>query len=72
LDASELRAELSEEQWELLHALDCCFLRRSEWAIPRDRPESATEIADELVGNERSLAASPFMNDDLARKKQMP
>ena len=56
MDASELRAELSEEQWQLLHALDCCFLRRSEWAIQRDLPESATEIVDELVGNERSLA----------------
>ena len=43
------RVGLSDEQLELLYALDRLFLRRSEWASQRDRPASVADITDEFT-----------------------
>jgi len=44
---------LSEEQLELLYALDRLFLRRSEWTSQRDRPNSVADITDDFAGEAR-------------------
>jgi hypothetical protein len=58
LDSSELRAQLSDEQLELLYALDRLFLRRSEWASQRDRPASVADITDEFTNKAREPGIS--------------
>jgi hypothetical protein len=52
MDSSDLRAGLSEEQLELLVALDRLFLERIEWASQRDDRGGVADITDDLAGEE--------------------
>lgn len=51
---SDLRADLSDEELELLHTLDRLFLLRSEWASYRDHVADPANITHEFADDGRS------------------
>lgn len=70
MDTLNLRTKLSEEQVELLWALDRLFLKRSQWTTQKNYPSGVADIADEFVRHQRytRLAEVPSKGTTITRQ----